>query len=247
MVQPKPKHPPQPVAILENATKEYKMGDVKITALKAVSHTFYKNELTLILGPSGSGKTTLLSLLGCVIYPSDGKVWINNMLVNDLSQNELADLRLNNIGFVFQSFNLIAPLTALENVMQPLLLKGTKTQEAKQMATSALEKFGLDDRKKNLPKNLSGGQQQRVSIARALISDPSIILCDEPTASLDQKSLLTVMDRLHQLSRDNRSVIVVTHDHRLKVYADKIIYIENGQISDEPIEEIPLKINKNEN
>ncbi len=237
----------QPVAKLERVTKEYKMGDVTITALKEANYSFYKNELTLILGPSGSGKTTLLSLLGSVIYPSSGKVWINGKLVNNLNQNELADLRLNNIGFVFQSFNLISPLTALENVMQPLILKGVKTSEAKSMAEAALEKLGLSDRKKNLPKNLSGGQQQRVAIARALISDPSIILCDEPTASLDQRSLLTVMDRLHQLSRENRSVIVVTHDHRLKVYADNIIYIEDGKISDEPIEELPLKLEKNEN
>jgi putative ABC transport system ATP-binding protein len=177
-----------PVAQLENVSKEYKMGDTTITALKNASHTFNKGELTLILGPSGSGKTTMLSILGSVIYPSSGKVWVNGQLVNELDQKQLAKLRLHNMGFVFQYFNLLAPLNALENVMYPLLLQGVSKSEASKLAESALERLKMDDRKNSLPKNLSGGQQQRVAIARALITDPSLILCDEPTASLEQAS-----------------------------------------------------------
>jgi len=224
----------EPVAVLENVTKEYKMGDTIITALKDATHSFYKGELTLILGPSGSGKTTMLSILGSVIYPTSGKVWINGIYINDLKQKRLASLRLNNIGFVFQYFNLIAPLNALENVMYPLLLQGVSKSEASERAGEALEKLRMDDRKKNLPRNLSGGQQQRVAIARALINDPSLILCDEPTASLEQASFDAVMGRLKSLAEEGRSVIVVTHDQRLKAYADNIIYIENGRIADLP-------------
>ncbi|MFB6319462.1 ABC transporter ATP-binding protein [Saccharicrinis sp. FJH54] len=224
----------EPVALLKNVSKKYKMGDTTITALNDVSYSFYKNELILVLGPSGSGKTTLLSILGSVIYPSSGTVEIKGQLVNKMKQKALADLRLHNIGFVFQYFNLIAPLNAVENVMQPLLLMGVSKQEARDKAEQALEKLNMGDRKKSLPRNLSGGQQQRVAIARALINDPSIILCDEPTASLEQASFESVMGRLKTLSKEGRCVIVVTHDHRLKAYADKIIYIENGEMADLP-------------
>lgn len=224
----------KPVARLEKVSKKYKMGDTIITALNDVSYSFYKNELILILGPSGSGKTTLLSILGSVIYPTSGTVEIGGELINNMKQKQLSDLRLHNIGFVFQYFNLIAPLNALENVMQPLLLLGRSKQEAKKKAEEALDNLNMSDRKRNLPKNLSGGQQQRVAIARALINDPSIVLCDEPTASLEQASLESVMGKLKNLSKEGRCVIVVTHDHRLKEYADKIIYLENGEMADEP-------------
>ncbi len=229
-----------PVALLENISKTYSMGGTTIYALRNVNYAFYRNELTLILGPSGSGKTTLLSVLGSVIYPSTGKVWINGTLINDLIQNELSDLRLNNFGFVFQAFNLISPLNALENVMQPLILKGKSRREAEELANNALQKVNMTDRKFNLPKNLSGGQQQRVAIARALINDPPIILCDEPTASLDQSSVRSVMEWLKMLSKEGRSVIVVTHDHRLKAYADNVIYIDNGEIASLPPDEDEL-------
>ncbi len=226
----------EPVALLEHVSKEYKMGDTTINALKDVSYTFRKNELTLILGPSGSGKTTLLSILGSVIYPTSGKVSVNGQTINKLKQNALSDLRLHNIGFVFQYFNLISPLNAVENVMQPLLLLGKGKREARALAEEALVKLNMGDRLKSLPKNLSGGQQQRVAIARALINDPSLILCDEPTASLEVASFKAVMGRLKSLSEEGRSVVVVTHDTRLKAYADKIIYIENGEMADEPPE-----------
>lgn len=224
------------------AGKEYKTGDTVITALQASSVDLRSGELTLIIGPSGSGKTTLLSLLGCVIYPSFGEVWIDDVKVNELDEKRLAQIRLNKIGFVFQKFNLIAPLTALENVMMPLTLQGVKENEARARAMAALEKVGMGDRMKNLSNDLSGGQQQRVAIARALVTDPDMMLCDEPTASLDIKSVSVVMNELRLLAKQGKAVAVVTHDTRLTPFADRIIYVVNGGISDNPVEEeIPQK------
>lgn len=224
-------------ARIEQAGKEYKTGDTTIVALEPSTTEFKKGELTLIVGPSGSGKTTLLSLLGCVIYPTMGNVWLGNTQVNKLSETELAKLRLNQIGFVFQGFNLLAPLNALENVMHPLILKGETRREAKRKSLEIIRQFDMLSRVKNLPKNLSGGQQQRIAVARALVTNPQLILCDEPTASLDQKSAMLVMDMLKALSRQNRAVIIVTHDMRLKKYADRTIYVSEGKISDTPFDE----------
>jgi putative ABC transport system ATP-binding protein len=224
-------------ARIKDASKEYKTGDTVITALQPTTFDFMKKELTLIIGPSGSGKTTLLSLLGCVIFPTTGEVYINNIMANSLSEKDLARLRLNNIGFVFQSFNLLAPLNALENVIQPLRLSGVGKKEAKFRAEQALAKVNMEDRAKSLPKNLSGGQQQRVAIARALVTEPSIMLCDEPTASLDIRSVSIVMEELKMLSDSGKAVIVVTHDLRLKQFADRIIYVNNGVASDKPSED----------
>jgi len=223
-------------ASIKGGSKEYKAGDTVITALQPTTFDFMKKELTLIIGPSGSGKTTLLSLLGCVIFPTTGEVYIENRLVNNLSDRELARVRLQNIGFVFQNFNLLAPLNALENVMHPLILSGAGKNEARIKAEEALKKVNMESRMKSLPKNLSGGQQQRVAIARALVTEPSIMLCDEPTASLDIKSVGIVMEELKMLSDSGKSVIVVTHDLRLRPFADRIIYVNNGIASDKPSE-----------
>jgi len=216
------------IAELKQANKIYRSGDSTITALQPTSLTINTGEVLLIIGPSGSGKTTLLSLLGCVIYPTNGSVSINGINTNGLNAKEMAKIRLQNIGFVFQSFNLIAPFTAEENVMYPLQLLGVSNAEAKKRALAALEKVGMSDRKKNLPRQLSGGQQQRVAIARALVTNPPILLCDEPTASLDGQSVSIVMNELVELSRQDRAVVIVTHDYRLRDYANKIIEVENG-------------------
>ncbi len=223
-------------ARIKDASKEYKAGDMVITALQPTTFEFRKKELTLIIGPSGSGKTTLLSLLGCVIFPTTGEVFINEKRVNDLSDRELAGVRLKNIGFVFQNFNLLAPLNALENVMHPLRLSGIDKKSARFQAEEALKKVNMEDRMNSLPKNLSGGQQQRVAIARALVTDPSIMLCDEPTASLDIRSVSIVMEELRMLSESGKSVVVVTHDLRLRPFADRIIYVNNGLVTDKPSE-----------
>jgi len=230
------------IARVVSAGKEYKAGDTVITALKASTVELKAGELLLIIGPSGSGKTTLLSLFGCVIYPSFGEIWIDNIKVNELNEKKLAELRLKKIGFIFQRFNLIAPLTALENVMMPLILQGMNAKEAKVKSTAALVKVGMGDRMKNLSNDLSGGQQQRVAIARALVADPEMMLCDEPTASLDLTSAGIVMRELKELAKQGKAVVVVTHDTRLRPFADRIVYVLDGGISNKPVEEeIALK------
>lgn len=216
---------------LNQVNKIYKTGDTTITALDKTSISFETNKLTLIMGPSGSGKTTLLSILGCVIYPTSGEVFYKGKEITKLKESELANLRLHEIGFVFQQFNLIEPLNALENVMQPLVLQGVSKSGASEKAKKALGEVGLSDRMYNLPKKLSGGQKQRVAIARALVTDPAMILCDEPTASLDAKSAEVIMNELKSLASQGKAVIIVTHDLRLRKFADKIIYVEEGQVS----------------
>ncbi|GEM64494.1 ABC transporter ATP-binding protein [Sphingobacterium sp. PCS056] len=223
---------PEQIVTLENVKKIYKTGDTTITALDSTTISFETNKLTLIMGPSGSGKTTLLSILGFVIYPTEGEVIYKGKKVSELKESDLATLRLHEIGFIFQQFNLIEPLNALENVMQPLILQGIKKNEATKRAKIALEEVGLVTRMYTLPKRLSGGQKQRVAIARALVTSPSMILCDEPTASLDAKSAESIMKELKTLASKNKVVVIVTHDLRLRQYADKVIYVEEGKVSD---------------
>jgi putative ABC transport system ATP-binding protein len=222
------------VASLHEAGKKYKSADTEVMALQPTTIDIYSHQLMLIIGPSGSGKTTLLSLLGCVIYPSFGTVQLGDTVTNNLNQNQLSALRLHYIGFVFQSMNLIAPLSALENVMLPLKLQGVGSSQRKARALQALETVGMLDRKGFKPRNLSGGQQQRVAVARALVTDPPLLLCDEPTASLDAQSMLRVMAQLKSLAVAGKAVAVVTHDPRLIEYADRTIYVDNGKVSDKP-------------
>ena len=220
------------IAALEGVSKQYKVGDQTITALEKTDLKVNQGELMLIIGPSGSGKTTLLSLLGCVIYPTTGKLWVDNQLINDLNESQLAKLRLNNIGFVFQNFNLLAPLTSEQNVLMPLQLMGVPPKEANERFAQALAMVDMTNRAKNLPKQLSGGQQQRVAIARALVTNPKLILCDEPTASLDKDSLSVVMHELRTLADKGKAVAVVTHDPRLQEYAHRVIQVNNGIVTE---------------
>ena len=216
------------IAKLEHVSKEYKVGDQILVALQSTTLEVRKGELLLIIGPSGSGKTTLLSLLGCVIYPTEGKLYVEGNLVNDMSQSQLSRLRLNTIGFVFQNFNLLAPLNAAQNIAMPLQLMGQTGRDADRKVKEALELVGMTNRKDNLPKQLSGGQQQRIAIARALVTDPKLVLCDEPTASLDKDSIGIVMEELKALAERGKAVAVVTHDPRLKQYAHRILEVNNG-------------------
>ncbi len=228
----------QTIAHVRGASKVYKTGDTEIIALQPTTMEVRKGELLLIIGPSGSGKTTLLSLLGCVIYPSEGVVNINGTDTNNLNAKQMADLRLNNIGFVFQSFNLVAPLSAEENVMMPLRLQGIPEKEARNRAHAVIERVGMSDRRKQLPRQLSGGQQQRIAIARALVSEPKLMLCDEPTAALDVKSVEIVMKELREIADSGRALAVVTHDMRLRHYAHRIIEVENGIAREVTAEEL---------
>ncbi len=227
------------IAELKGAGKEYKTGDQTIVALQPTTLKLNEGELLLIIGPSGSGKTTLLSLLGCVIYPSQGDLWVDGKHVNQLKETALAKLRLNTIGFVFQNFNLLAPLTAEENVMMPLQLQGVGNSEARDRTQRALQTVGMTDRRRNLPKQLSGGQQQRIAIARALVTNPKLVLCDEPTASLDKDSLGIVMHELRTLADGGKSVAVVTHDPRLKQYAHRIVEVDNGVVTEISLNSAP--------
>lgn len=226
------------IAHVRNASKVYKTGDTEIVALQPTTMEVRKGELLLIIGPSGSGKTTLLSLLGCVIYPTEGIVNINGTDTTRLNSKQMADLRLKNIGFVFQSFNLVAPLSAEENVMMPLRLQGVSEKEARERAHAVIDRVGMSDRRKQLPKQLSGGQQQRIAIARALVTEPKLMLCDEPTAALDVKSVEIVMEELREIADSGRALAVVTHDMRLRHYAHRIIEVENGIAREVSAEEL---------
>ena len=218
------------VAELIGASKKFKSGNIEIIALQRTDLKLRKGELLLIIGPSGSGKTTLISLLGCVLYPTEGCVCINEINTKDLNEKKLAKLRREKIGFVFQNFNLVAPLSAEENIKIPLVLNKLPKDVIKQKVHKALEWVELGNRRRSIPKQLSGGEQQRVAIARALVSDPSIILCDEPTASLDSRSIEVILQELRGLADAGKAVAVVTHDPRLEKYADLIIHLENGRI-----------------
>jgi putative ABC transport system ATP-binding protein len=218
------------IAQLINANKTYDSPTGQMTVLDKCNIKLNEGELLLIIGPSGSGKTTLLSLLGCLIYPTEGTLEIDGQVINKLSSSKMASIRLNTIGFVFQQFNLLAALTAEENIAFPLRMQNIPAAEIKQRTEEVLKKVNMWEHRKKLPKQMSGGQQQRVAIARALVTNPKIILCDEPTASLDKDSLYIVMDELKQLARDGKAVAVVTHDPRLTDYADRCIEINNGII-----------------
>ena len=218
------------IAKLINANKIYDSPAGKVTALDKSSIEVHQGELLLIIGPSGSGKTTFLSLLGCLINPTEGRLIIEGKEVSDLDAKEMAAIRLNTIGFVFQQFNLLAPLNAFDNVAFPLKMQGVSKKEIKQRVNEALAKVHMTEHARKLPKQLSGGQQQRIAIARALITNPKMILCDEPTASLDTASLKVVMEELQALAKSGKSVCVVTHDHRLYEYADRAVQVESGQV-----------------
>jgi len=226
--------PESPVAAeLKAASKTFRSGQVQVVALQATDLQLLRGELALILGPSGSGKTTLLSLLGCVLYPTEGCVCIQGTNTAGLGDAGMAALRLRAIGFVFQQFNLVAPLSSEENVMAPLLLQRVGRAEVRERAGQALARVGLSQRRRFLPRQLSGGEQQRVAIARALVTDPPIMLCDEPTASLDAASMESVLRQLRDLADGGKAVAVVTHDPRLERWADRILRMENGAVVEE--------------
>lgn len=218
------------VAELKGASKIFRSGGTEIVALQPTDLVLRRNELLLILGPSGSGKTTLLSLLGCVLYPSQGCVCVQGVNTRDLDDGAMARLRLTEIGFVFQQFNLIAPLTAAENVSAPLLLRGLPAPEIRRRVDHALALVGMEARRRSLPRQLSGGEQQRIAIARALVTEPAIVLCDEPTAALDARSIEVVMEELRGLADAGKAVAVVTHDPRLQRLADRTVRLENGRV-----------------
>jgi putative ABC transport system ATP-binding protein len=203
----------------------------QVQVLKGIDLELHAGELTLLMGPSGSGKTTLLSILGCILSPTDGSLSISGEATEGMSKEQLADLRRRHVGFVFQSYNLVPTLSAVENVMLALDLRDIRGVEAHDLAVAALEEVGLGHRINALPSKMSGGEKQRVAIARSLAGSPSVILADEPTAALDSKNGEAVMELLAQVAQDsNRAVLAVTHDHRTLKYADRIVRIDDGRI-----------------
>lgn len=219
---------------MRNIWKTYEMGEEQLHALRDVSFDVKKNEYVAIIGPSGSGKSTLMNLIGCLDTPTQGEYWINGQRVSDMSDDELAHIRNKEIGFVFQTFNLLARATALHNVELPLIYAGLKASDRHDRAQEALASVELGDRVMHRPNELSGGQRQRVAIARALVNHPSILLADEPTGALDTKTSYEIMELFERLHEQGNTIILVTHEHDIAARAHRIITIRDGRIeSDE--------------
>jgi len=215
----------------ENLTKTYQMGSTEVHALQGVSIDIRRNEYVAIMGPSGSGKSTLMNLIGCLDTPTSGRYWLNEKLVSELNDDELARIRNKEIGFVFQTFNLLPRATALHNVELPLVYSGVPAKERTERARKSLELVELSDRTSHKPTELSGGQRQRVALARALVNNPSIILADEPTGNLDSQTGVEIMKLFGRLHADGNTIILVTHDRDVAAYARRVISIRDGRIA----------------
>lgn len=224
---------------IKNIAKIYQMGQEFVYALRDVSLEIRKNEYLAIMGPSGSGKSTLMNILGCLDTPTKGDYFFNGLNVSDMDDNELAAIRNKEIGFVFQTFNLLPRASSLKNVELPLVYAGKKGSDRNQTARKALESVGLGDRVGHKPNELSGGQRQRVAVARALVNDPSIILADEPTGNLDTKTGIEIMGLFHELWQKGNTIILVTHEEEIAAHAHRIIRIRDGLIESDQVNENP--------
>jgi len=211
-------------------TKHYEMGGQTVRALDGISTTIRKNEYIAFIGSSGSGKSTMLNILGCLDRPTNGQYHLNENNVENLDQNELSEIRNLEIGFIFQSFNLLPRATALGNVMQPLIYRNIPLRKRKEMATQTLERVNLGDRADHLPNQLSGGQRQRVAIARALVTHPSILLADEPTGNLDSKTTVEIMRLFDELHSEGHTIIMVTHEDEIAAHCHRVVEMKDGKI-----------------
>lgn len=220
----------EPIIELKDIKKEYKIGTEEIHALSGVTLNIYKNEYVALMGPSGSGKSTLMNMLGCLDSPTSGEYILNTLAVAQMSDNELAEVRNKQIGFVFQTFNLLPRSTTLENVMLPLVYAGIEKSKREEMATKVLEQVGLGNRMTHKPNELSGGQRQRVAIARALVNNPAIILADEPTGNLDSKTSIEIMGLLEDIHKNGNTIILVTHEEDIAAHAHRIVRLKDGKV-----------------
>lgn len=216
---------------LEDVWKVYKMGNVEVNALQGLNLEVRDGEFLAIMGPSGSGKSTAVNMIGCLDVPTKGKIWLDTHDISKLSESELARIRGRKIGFIFQQFNLIPTLTALENVMLPMIFQGVDEKERAGTATKLLGLVEMEDRTRHKPTELSGGEQQRVAIARALANNPGVIIADEPTGNLDSKTGAAVMDFLQKLhKKDKKTIVMVTHDANLSKAAERIEHLKDGRV-----------------
>lgn len=223
---------------IENMSKVYKLGTTSVEALKEVSVTVRNNEYLAIMGPSGSGKSTMMNIIGCLDTPTSGSYFLGDQDVSKMTDDQLAEIRNQKIGFVFQTFNLIPRADVFHNVELPMVYSGMSSARRKRMAEEAIEKVGLTDRMKHRPSELSGGQRQRVAIARALVNNPSIILADEPTGNLDSSTGAEIMVIFDQLNRSGNTIILVTHESEIAMHARRVIKLKDGMIeSDTPNKE----------
>lgn len=222
---------------IEHLNKTYIMGTEKVEALKDVSINIEKGEYVALMGPSGSGKSTLMNLLGCLDSPSRGQYWLNGKEVSTMEDSELAEVRNKDIGFVFQTFNLLPRLSALENVALPLVYAGVNREDRLAKARKVLEAVGLGDRVSHKPNELSGGQRQRVAVARALVNDPAIILADEPTGNLDTKTSYEIMSLFEEIHKAGNTVILVTHEQDIALHAHRIIRLRDGLVESDVLNE----------
>lgn len=218
---------------MQNICKSYYMGQEELEVLHNVNLTINSGEFLSILGPSGSGKTTMMNIIGCLDVPTTGKYILSGNDIEDMNESELAKVRNKEIGFVFQSFQLLPRMNALQNVELPLIYSGLTSAERKRRAREILERIGLADKIKNLPSQLSGGQQQRVAIARALVTEPTILLADEPTGALDQKTGAQVMELFEEINKDGRTIIMITHDNNIAKHAKRVVKILDGYLSEQ--------------
>jgi len=222
---------------IKNMNKTYIMGSEKVEALKDVSIDIRENEYVALMGPSGSGKSTLMNLMGCLDSPTRGEYWLNGKEVSTMDDSELAEVRNRDIGFVFQTFNLLPRLSALDNVALPLVYAGVSREERRDKSRKTLESVGLGDRVTHKPNELSGGQRQRVAVARALVNSPAIILADEPTGNLDSKTSNEIMGLFEEIHQKGNTVIIVTHENDIAMYAHRIIRLRDGLVESDEINE----------
>ncbi len=220
----------QAIIELNSIKKEYKIGTEEIHALSGVTLSILKNEYVALMGPSGSGKSTLMNMLGCLDTPTTGEYILNNLSVARMSDNELAEVRNKQIGFVFQTFNLLPRSTTLENVMLPLIYSGIEKSKREEMAKKVLDQVGLSNRMSHKPNELSGGQRQRVAIARALVNNPAIILADEPTGNLDSKTSIEIMGLFEEIHKNGNTIILVTHEEDIALHAHRIVRLKDGVV-----------------